>query len=129
MKLLHFNKNNELHIGVKTDKGIIDLKAAGLHFQEVVPDCLEDVINNDALSAIQKIVDRASTESVSSLYINEEEIDFLPSIVNPEKIICVGLNYLLHVEEGNENIPKSPVLFNKYNNTLAAHNESIPIPE
>ena len=46
----------------------------------------------------------------------------------PGKIVCVGLNYKEHVEEAGEKLPKEPILFNKYNNTLAAHNCTIKLP-
>src|SRR5258707_1342766 len=35
-------------------------------------------------------------------------------IVDPRKIICVGLNYKDHAAEGGVPIPKDPVLFSKY---------------
>jgi 2-keto-4-pentenoate hydratase/2-oxohepta-3-ene-1,7-dioic acid hydratase in catechol pathway len=37
------------------------------------------------------------------------------------------LNYADHAKESNSELPEHPVLFNKFNNTLAAHNEEIPI--
>ena len=41
----------------------------------------------------------------------------------------MGLNYLDHVKEsGDEEVPDEPVIFSKFNNALAAHNESIPVP-
>lgn len=50
-------------------------------------------------------------------------------VTSPEKIICVGLNYLGHIEESKvKETPKEPVLFSKFNNALAAHNEKIPVP-
>ncbi|HTT13256.1 MAG TPA: fumarylacetoacetate hydrolase family protein [Burkholderiaceae bacterium] len=41
--------------------------------------------------------------------------------MRPEKIVCVGLNYARHARETNNPIPKLPILFNKFNNTLNAH--------
>jgi len=38
------------------------------------------------------------------------------------------LNYREHVEETHEELPKVPILFNKYNNTLAAHRSTIKLP-
>ncbi len=55
-------------------------------------------------------------------------ISYLPVVMHPQKIICVGLNYRSHVTETRDKMPESPVLFSKYSNSLAGSGESIPIP-
>ena len=50
------------------------------------------------------------------------------SITRPGKIVCVGLNYLDHAEEGGQDLPKAPLLFAKWPNTLIGHGEAIVIP-
>jgi 2-keto-4-pentenoate hydratase/2-oxohepta-3-ene-1,7-dioic acid hydratase in catechol pathway len=57
-----------------------------------------------------------------------DKIQFLPIIGNPEKIICIGLNYFSHLEESKQDVPESPVIFSKYNNSLEAHGNAIKIP-
>jgi 2-keto-4-pentenoate hydratase/2-oxohepta-3-ene-1,7-dioic acid hydratase in catechol pathway len=49
--------------------------------------------------------------------------------LNPTKIICVGTNYLDHIEETKLNIPKEPVLFPKTLNCLILNNEPIIYPK
>ncbi len=46
-------------------------------------------------------------------------------VPNPGKILCVGLNYADHVAEFNLTLPDHPVLFAKFNNTLAGHGGAI----
>jgi 2-keto-4-pentenoate hydratase/2-oxohepta-3-ene-1,7-dioic acid hydratase in catechol pathway len=79
------------------------------------------------LEALQKFrLDDDS--SISTLpMLNEQQIKIAPIVPNPGKIICVGLNYVEHTKESASEIPEFPVLFNKFNNTLAAHKEPIPI--
>ena len=48
-------------------------------------------------------------------------------MTNPEKIICVGLNYARHARETNNPIPKLPILFNKFNNTLNSHKGTVRV--
>ncbi|HHT51423.1 MAG TPA: fumarylacetoacetate hydrolase family protein [Eubacteriaceae bacterium] len=128
MKLLHFKKFNEVGIGLLTKKGILDIKSAGEEFKEEFPDDLDDLIKNvKLLEKIKELEEKVS--NYSSLYLREEDLEFLPVILNPEKIICVGANYLKHAIEGDFEIAKHPVLFNKYNNALAAHNQEIEIPK
>lgn len=57
------------------------------------------------------------------------EIRFLPLIPNPEKILCVGLNYKSHREEtGLGKGSVYPVIFTRFSNTLVAHGEPIILP-
>ncbi|MEP6811923.1 MAG: fumarylacetoacetate hydrolase family protein, partial [Actinomycetota bacterium] len=46
----------------------------------------------------------------------------------PQKIVCVGLNYRDHAEEQGVELPKQPLLFAKWPNTLIASGEAIRIP-
>jgi len=46
----------------------------------------------------------------------------------PEKIICVGLNYLDHAAEGGMAVPALPLLFAKYANTLVGDGEVVVLP-
>ena len=47
------------------------------------------------------------------------------SITRPGKIVCVGLNYHDHAEEGGQDLPKAPLLFAKWPNTLIGDGEPI----
>jgi 2-keto-4-pentenoate hydratase/2-oxohepta-3-ene-1,7-dioic acid hydratase in catechol pathway len=55
--------------------------------------------------------------------------EILAPIASPGKIICVGLNYRSHVQESQMEIPTSPVLFNKYNNTVCSSGTLIDPPD
>src|SRR6185312_9096671 len=46
----------------------------------------------------------------------------------PEKIVCVGLNYRDHAEEQGVEPPSAPLLFAKLTNALSAAGDPIPIP-
>ncbi|MGE5702861.1 MAG: fumarylacetoacetate hydrolase family protein [Clostridia bacterium] len=50
-------------------------------------------------------------------------------ISNPNKIICIGLNYRDHAEEVNMDIPTIPVIFSKFANTINDPFAPIPKPE
>ena len=51
------------------------------------------------------------------------------SITPPGKIVCVGLNYHDHAEEGGQELPKAPLLFAKWPNTLIGAGDAIVLPE
>ena len=48
-------------------------------------------------------------------------VSFLPPIVDPEKIICIGLNYLTHIKEGGRDVPQQPTIFTRWANTQVGH--------
>ncbi len=49
--------------------------------------------------------------------------------INPTKIICVGINYMDHIEETKLPVPKEPVLFPKTLNCLIGDGDSIIYPK
>jgi 2-keto-4-pentenoate hydratase/2-oxohepta-3-ene-1,7-dioic acid hydratase in catechol pathway len=57
-----------------------------------------------------------------------KSVKFLPP-VKPEKIVCVGLNYIDHAEELNMEIPDEPVIFLKPPSSLVGHEDCVEIPE
>ena len=49
-------------------------------------------------------------------------------VLNPGKIICIGLNYRDHAAESGMEIPPVPVVFAKWANALCGHGDPIRIP-
>ena len=52
-------------------------------------------------------------------------VEMLPVIPNPEKILCVGLNYASHAGEVGRELPKVPSVFSRLHNTLVAQGGDI----
>ncbi len=126
MKILSFLVNGKAHVGLKLPEGILDLTAAGLKLN------LQEVIEKgkDALAEIKAISDKGG-----QALLNEDDIDFLPPASPTSKLLCVGLNYKLHVDEGRRgrdisvppSYPEDPVLFSKFNNALNAHKKAFTL--
>lgn len=57
--------------------------------------------------------------------IKTSEIKLLPPILNPQKIICIGLNYKSHCDEQKIEYPKDPVFFNKFPSSLCGAADDI----
>ena len=51
-----------------------------------------------------------------------------PPVPDPEKIICIGLNYREHAAEAGLEPPDSPTFFAKFRNALAAPGAEVPLP-
>ena len=58
----------------------------------------------------------------------EGGVKLLPPIPDPQKIICVGLNYRDHAAESGAPIPKEPVLFSKFTTALVGDGDAIVLP-
>ncbi|GFZ91229.1 hypothetical protein GCM10008018_41910 [Paenibacillus marchantiophytorum] len=133
MKLLTFRSQNELKLGVHTDSGVLDIEQA---LQQLSPDFSVPLTVHEAIlggttanEALQKLVHLAlKSEASASLLRSEDSLDYGPCVTNPSKIICVGLNYRKHAEETNAPIPQTPILFNKFSNTLTGHGHDIALP-
>ena len=52
----------------------------------------------------------------------------LPPVPAPEKLICIGLNYLDHAIETGAEPPTEPIVFSKFNTALIGDGESIVLP-
>jgi len=70
---------------------------------------------------------RIEPAQASAEGVKETEVRWLPCIPGGGKIICVGLNYKKHAEEAGLPVPATPILFNKFENALAAHGEEVTL--
>ncbi len=124
MKFVNFYSGEKIHLGLKTDRGIIDIQAEEANNNSLNHYSMEQVIQS--WEKMQPFFEEILTNH--SKIIPEESIHFAPTICHPEKILCVGLNYQSHIEESKMDVPKFPVIFSKFNNALAAHKEKIALP-
>ncbi|WP_411680925.1 fumarylacetoacetate hydrolase family protein [Clostridium thailandense] len=125
MKIVNFKVGDQIRLGIKRDQGIIDVEQAAVKFSIEAPITIEQVIAGGEKSLVQL----AELVEKEVEIIPEEKVVYAPCIINPEKILCVGLNYMSHGAECKMDIPTSPVLFSKFNNALAAHKQSISLPK
>lgn len=133
MKLLTFQRDHQTRLGVKTDKGVLDVAAAADRLSiEGAPYGIHEAISGgeSALRVLAVLADRAAGAAEAADYwLEEADLTLGPCVPNPGKIVCVGLNYRKHAEETNAPVPEYPILFNKFNNALSAHGDAIAIPK
>lgn len=58
----------------------------------------------------------------------EDSLNYGPCVLDPQKIIGIGLNYKKHAVECNLPFPSAPILFSKFNNTITAHGKEVELP-
>jgi 2-keto-4-pentenoate hydratase/2-oxohepta-3-ene-1,7-dioic acid hydratase in catechol pathway len=136
MILLTIQDGDELRLGMKTQRGVIDVAAAQVALGDGnrgVPGTVEEVIaGGDATrSALADLASRAEAADAtgSTWLVDEASFALGPSVPNPGKIVCVGLNYRKHAEETGAAIPTSPVLFSKFSNAVAGPDEDVPLTD
>ena len=57
------------------------------------------------------------------------EVSYLPPVINPRKILCVGLNYADHTKESPYEQPDYPTLFLRVPTSLVGHGGAIVRPQ
>ena len=119
MKLLSFERDGHASWGAVVDGGIIDF---GIKRGDILD--LRAAIREDRLDELA-----AETTSASPDY-SPDEIRYLPTVPNPEKIICIGVNYANRNEEykdGSEP-PKYPSVFMRSRESLVGHKQRMIDP-
>jgi 2-keto-4-pentenoate hydratase/2-oxohepta-3-ene-1,7-dioic acid hydratase in catechol pathway len=132
MKLVTIKKEGKHVLGVKVENGLIDLEEALKERpNNQVHTTIMDVIagGTEAISTLEDFIANLTTENKKSYLKSEEEIEWGPCVTQPNKIICVGLNYRKHADETNSPYPEVPILFNKFNNALTGHKCEIAVPK
>lgn len=128
MTLLNMRREGGYGLGVKTDRGILDVKAAAEALGLPAPADMDDLLQNGKGGPLRAVVDAAAARGPQTVYLREETIQYAPLVTRPEKIIMMGFNYRHHAAETGTPIPKDPPLFNKYNNALNHHGGTIKLP-
>ena len=107
-------------LGLRSDKGILDVVAAEKDFKLGVPTTITAVFNGQGdVNALKALAAKAASSADAGRYfVAEDKAAFGPCVTDPEKIVCIGLNYRRHAAETNNPIPKMPILFNKFNTAL-----------
>ena len=57
-----------------------------------------------------------------------DDVSLRPPVPDPDKIICIGLNYRQHAAEAGQEPPESPTFFAKFRNALAAPGAEVALP-
>jgi 2-keto-4-pentenoate hydratase/2-oxohepta-3-ene-1,7-dioic acid hydratase in catechol pathway len=134
MRLVTYESNKKWCAGLIVDENIVDATtaaiAADIKFQT-------DWISNREIIRLNR--DQQSEFERAALDIADSppsKLDVFPitgarlgpPIPNPDKIICLGLNYRSHVEETGLATYQVPILFAKYRNALTGPTSPIILP-
>lgn len=118
MRISSYVRNDgQASYGVVTAAGIQDAGAAlTARFAD-----LRAVLAADAVGLLAQT-------AVASPLLDPAAVRFLPPIANPDKILCVGLNYASHIAETGRERPVYPSIFTRYPGSLVGHGVAIERP-
>jgi 2-keto-4-pentenoate hydratase/2-oxohepta-3-ene-1,7-dioic acid hydratase in catechol pathway len=129
MTLLSIRSEHGDTLGVKSDRGIIDVRRASLTLHLPSPLTLDALLQQGGAPELAHLVAAAQkSPHAERLYLDEAKITHGRLFSEPGKIVCIGLNYREHAKEAGEKVPTVPILFNKYNNALTSHGATIRLP-
>ncbi len=119
MKFVSFEHQGNASFGAVVDDKLVDL---GARHPELAD--LRDAIRKDQLTALS--AEAASLEPDLAI----GDITFLPPVPNPEKVICIGVNYANRNAEYKDgsSAPKYPSVFMRTRESLVGHEQALMDP-
>ena len=103
--------------GVRTDAGVVNLPEAGEAAGVDLPASTSDLLGAWEWRRRVDLAVEHATGTGTGVY-DPDDLTRRAPVPDPGKIVCVGLNYRDHAEEGDNPIPDEPVLFAKFPTTV-----------
>ncbi len=117
MRLVTYRSEGDERAGVQRADGVIDA-AAVLGIEGIG---VRELIAGARLEELGEAVGATDAVPVSPA-------DLLPPLPDPDKIVCIGLNYRSHAAEAGIDPPVQPTFFAKFRNALAPPGATVKLP-
>lgn len=120
MRLVTFREGGRDRVGARVGDNIVDLSAG----DSTIPSDMRTFLEaGDATQFKAK-----SVVAEGGTIFSAGDVQILAPIANPEKLICIGLNYADHAAESGMDIPTEPIVFSKYASTIIGPGDTIKLP-
>ncbi|TNN66868.1 Fumarylacetoacetate hydrolase domain-containing protein 2 [Liparis tanakae] len=126
MRLVQFRRRGDgggVRVGVEQGGeglGVVDLKAFDPSMPSTMRELLE--LGAEGLERAQRAL------SSGRCVVERSDIQLLPPVSAPEKVVCVGMNYRDHCLEQNAPIPTEPIIFSKFPSAITGPYDDIALP-
>ncbi|WP_306061810.1 fumarylacetoacetate hydrolase family protein [Natronococcus wangiae] len=111
--------------GARTDEEtVVNLSEAGAAAGVDLPRSSTDLLADWQWRRKAELAVEYAEETGTGVY-DVDDVNRLEPVRNPRKVVCVGLNYRDHAEEGDNPIPDEPVLFSKFPTTVTGPGSTI----
>ncbi|WP_044748179.1 fumarylacetoacetate hydrolase family protein [Bacillus alveayuensis] len=140
MKIVNYRVGDTVRAGCIVDEKIVDLNKAYVQLlqsqghlrDEKLADALVPSNTIELLEGGEKSLEEAykavEFALANDIVVNRSDVKIEAPVLKPNKIICVGHNYREHILEMKRELPKFPVVFAKFNNTIIGPEDDIPLP-
>jgi 2-keto-4-pentenoate hydratase/2-oxohepta-3-ene-1,7-dioic acid hydratase in catechol pathway len=116
MRLVTYRREDAARAGVQTEEGVLD--AAEILGTD--PTGVRQLIEENRIEELRE-KSQGGAQPVAGA-------ELLPPIPDPDKIICIGLNYRSHAAEAGIDPPAEPTFFAKFRNALAPSGATVSLP-
>ena len=134
MKLVTYESDKKWRAGITVDDNVVDAtvaaSAARIDFDAKWISNRQIIqLNPNQRSELER-----AAQDIANAHSSERDVFPLetarlgPPLPDPDKIICLGLNYKSHATETGIPLPEVPILFSKYRNTLTGPTSPILLP-
>jgi len=120
MRIVQFRTVGGIHVGIELKDGVVDLNEAlsmpGLTTKRLLE------MGTEGLKKAQAAIEQARK---SRTIIPFPRVKLIAPITEPDKVICIGMNYIDHCTEQNYPIPKEPIIFSKFASSISGDGDDI----
>ncbi|XP_006903280.1 PREDICTED: fumarylacetoacetate hydrolase domain-containing protein 2A-like [Elephantulus edwardii] len=102
------------------NQGVIDLNAFDASLPKTMIEFLEQ--GEAALSVARR------AQNAALPVLARSEVTFLSPVTRPDKVVCVGMNYVDHCKEQHVPVPKKPIIFSKFPSSIVGPYDDIVLP-
>jgi acylpyruvate hydrolase len=106
--------------GVLLDEDVLSASALG------APSSARELLGAHDPDRLRALGEQAAASSAPRLALSG--LTLAAPVPDPQKIICIGLNYRDHAEETGQEIPQAPMWFAKFGNSLCGSGADIVLP-
>jgi 2-keto-4-pentenoate hydratase/2-oxohepta-3-ene-1,7-dioic acid hydratase in catechol pathway len=119
MRFVTFEFAGKPRVGVIDGEDVIDIVAAD-------PSAPADM---KSLIASGRNFAGLAAKAPASARRKRSSVKLLRPVIDPDKLICVGLNYAAHAAEGSNKVTEVPTLFVRFNSSTIAHGDPMIVPK
>jgi 2-keto-4-pentenoate hydratase/2-oxohepta-3-ene-1,7-dioic acid hydratase in catechol pathway len=134
MRLATYDRGGEWAAAVVVDGRLVDAAAAARHAGLDLGGSWASVRGilrqpADRLSALADGAEALAAQADPDVVLDGASARLGPPVPDPQKILCVGLNYRAHAAEASLDEPPVPLVFAKFPNVLIGSGAAIELPE
>jgi len=119
VRVLTFKVDDEAHLGVAREEGIVDITARHPALKS-----LREALREGSIPRIRELAEGASPDW------GVEEVHYLPPVPDAERIVCIGVNYVTRNAEYRDNtdLPRYPSVFLRTRESMVGHGQPLVRP-